>query len=226
MLFKPRLPRRSRGYHRNALAILLILFLFDALVSITSRPYTNRSPTPDVESVFIVSVYRNTEEILRGAWNDAVVDLVKRLGPSNVHFSAVESGSQDKTKAALLELKARLNAMGVSNTINLGMNVWQQVAEIENRPDPRGPRQPGWIWNKGEGYYDMRRIPYLARVRNQAMEPLRVLEGQGRKFDKILWINDVVFDVSSLGFSSSLNIGGMKRLRNGSPTKTTLFYFF
>jgi hypothetical protein len=118
-----------------------------------------------------------------------VLDLVTYLGPSNVYFSAVESGSQDGTKDALQELKSALDAKGIENNIQLGMTVWEQIAEIENRPQQR---EKGWIWNKAKGQWDVRRIPYLSRVRNQAMEPLRKLD---RKFDKVLWLNDVVFDL-------------------------------
>ncbi|KAK1764560.1 polysaccharide export protein [Phialemonium atrogriseum] len=198
MLLKPRLPRRLPVYLRHALAILVLFSLIDALLLISGRPYTDRDPThhavPPEVSVFIVSVHRNNEAVLRAAWNDAVMRLASRLGPRNVHFSAVEGGSQDGTKAALMELKGRLDDAGVANSISLGMNVWEQVGELSTRPDPLREREPGWIWNKEDGHYDMRRIPYLARVRNQAMEPLKMLERKGRRFDKVLWLNDVVFD--------------------------------
>lgn len=202
MLFKPRLPRRVPVYQRQAIVILAFIFFLDAVFLISGRPYTGRgrhaaaaAPSADV-SVFIASVHRNTGEVLRTAWNDAVVRLVSRLGADNVYFSAVEGGSQDSTKAELRDLKGRLDVAGVSNNITLGMTVWEQVEELETRPDPRQERKPDWIWNEVDAQYDMRRIPYLAKIRNQAMEPLKALEAAGRRFDKVLWINDVVFDVS------------------------------
>jgi hypothetical protein len=204
MLVHFRSLRRLRVYERQVLLVFGILFLLDAFLLISGRPYTRRAPIltqaehstppPTNTSVFIVSVHRNTEEILRPAWNDAVLHLVSYLGSANAHFSAIESGSQDHTKDALMELKGRLDDAGITNTISLGMNVWEQLDELENRPDPNREREPGWIWDKEESHYDLRRIPYLAKVRNQAMEPLRTLKSQGRKFDKILWLNDVVFD--------------------------------
>lgn len=123
----------------------------------------------------------------------AVVDY---LGAANVHISAVESGSQEGTKDALMDLKAELDARMVSNDVSLGMTVWEQLDEIDNRPPPHA-REPGWIWNHREKQFELRRIPYLSKVRNQAMEPLRRLEREGRRFDKVLWLNDVVFDVSN-----------------------------
>ena len=97
----------------------------------------------------------------------------------------------------LLELKEGLDRRGVSNTISLGMTVWEQLDELDARPPPNA-REPGWIWNKKEDQFEMRRIPYLSRTRNQAMEPLRQLEREGRTFDQVLWVNDVVFDTEDV----------------------------
>ncbi|KAK6842703.1 hypothetical protein PG990_005365 [Apiospora arundinis] len=198
--------RFRRTYLRRILYVLFFFFLLDAIHIINSRPETHRStlkPRAAVHqsannSVFIVSVHRNTEKIQREAWNEAVLGLVDYLGAPNVHFSAVESGSQEGTKDVLMELKEGLDARGVTNDISLGMTVWEQLDEIDARPDPAGPREPGWIWNAPEDQYELRRIPYLSRVRNQAMAPLKQLEQQGRRFDKVLWLNDVVFDTQDI----------------------------
>lgn len=211
MLIHPRLLRRLRAYNRqNVLSLLGLLFLLDALLLLRARPPTYTAATlaqpaghstsiAANTSVYIVSVHRNNEKVLREAWNDAVLALAAHLGPANVHVAAVESGSQDQTKGALMDLKGRLDASGVSNTISLGMTVWEQLDELETRPDPRREREPGWIWDREEGHYDLRRIPYLASVRNEAMEPLKaLLDRQSRRFDKVLWLNDVVFDVEDV----------------------------
>ena len=207
MLISSRRFRRfRRAYLRPLVVALGLLFLLDAVRLVNSRPPARRTkPTLDRRTpaspagnttVFVVSVHRNTEEIQRAAWNDAVLGLIDHLGADNVHFSAVESGSQDDTKGALTELKAELDRRGVPNTVSLGMTVWEQLDEIETRPPPGAPREPGWIWNKAESQYELRRIPYLSRVRNQAMAPLKQLEAaEGRYFDRVLWLNDVVFDV-------------------------------
>ncbi|KAK6193188.1 hypothetical protein LQW54_012713 [Pestalotiopsis sp. IQ-011] len=198
--------RFRRFYLRPTLYIFAFLFLLDAIRLISRRPPTHRSPprqrrapVPGVNetSVYIVSVHRNTEFMQRTAWNDAVLELVDYLGAENVHFSAVESGSQEGTKDALMELQAGLDQRGASNDISLGMTVWEQLDEIGARPPP-GSNEPGWIWNKAEDQFELRRIPYLSKVRNQAMEPLARLVAQGRRFDKILWLNDVVFDAQDI----------------------------
>jgi hypothetical protein len=128
------------------------------------------------------------------SWSAALVELVKHLGPKNVYVSIVESGSQEDTKGALLDLKGELDQLGVKNTISLGIDVWEQAEELQNFP-AEGEDRSGWIFTgRGKSGWEVRRIPYLANLRNQAMEPLLGMS-PGEKFDKVLWINDVVFTV-------------------------------
>lgn len=192
--------RRLNRKRRPLLALLTVLFLLDVLFLLYDRPRTTRvTPqqyTGEKPSVFIASVHRNTGSILP-AWNAAVLALVDYLGADRVYFSAVESGSQDDTKDKLVALKAELDGRGVANTIDLGMDVWQQLDEMWARPDPDGPRQEGWIWNEEDHVYDLRRITYLAKERNRVMKPLEDLARSGTTFDKVLWINDVLFNVSA-----------------------------
>jgi hypothetical protein len=131
------------------------------------------------------------------SWSAALVDLVKHLGPENVYVSIVESGSQEGTKGALTDLKGELDKLGVKNTISLGIDVWQQAADLLEFPE-EGEDRSGWIFTgRGKSGWEVRRIPYLAKLRNQAMEPLLAMS-PGKKFDKVMWINDVVFTVRSL----------------------------
>ncbi|KUI52443.1 Alpha-1,3-mannosyltransferase CMT1 [Cytospora mali] len=208
-----RLLRRLRQKRRPILALLLFLFTIDALLLLHHRPRTIRSvlplqarhgpmngdgdlsspQQPSNTSIFIVSVHRNTGQLLP-TWGAAVLALVDYLGADNVYFSALESGSQDNTKEGLIALKDQLDARHVPNTVTLGMTVWEQLDEMWNRPHPDAPRPEGWIWNEEDQVYDLRRITYLARERNRAMEPMRKLQRQGMTFDKVLWLNDVVFN--------------------------------
>ncbi|CAN8098685.1 unnamed protein product [Discula destructiva] len=198
LLLAPHQLRRLSQKRRPFLAVLVGLFLVDALLLLHNRPRTARVTQAEYlgekPSVFIVSVHRNTGNILP-AWSVATLALIEYLGSNNVYFSAVESGSQDDTKEHLLALEEQLNSRGVANTIDLGMDVYQQLEEMWARPDPSGPRPDGWIWNEEDNLYDLRRITYLAKERNRAMRPLEDLELSGRKFDKILWINDVLFNI-------------------------------
>lgn len=211
--------RRLRQRRRSILSLLLFFFFIDVFLLLRHRPTTSRTTLPSFErygprsggsggrsnldgsgaagneTFFIVSVHRNTGAILP-EWGAAVLALVDYLGSANVYFSALESGSQDDTKDKLTALKAQLDERHVPNTITLGQTVWQQLDEMWARPAPDAPRQEGWIWNQEDKVYDKRRITYLARERNRAMEPmLQAQEQRGVTFDKVLWINDVIFDV-------------------------------
>ena len=120
-------------------------------------------------------------------------------------MSILESGSQEDTKGALLELQAKLGELGVGNRIVLGQTVDEQYEELMSPPeaDEKGER-PGWIFTgRNVTGWEIRRIPYLAGLRNQVMEPLTEMggrkEGEGKRvFDRVLWINDVVFRVSGM----------------------------
>jgi hypothetical protein len=137
---------------------------------------------------------RNSEYMLRLYWNSALLRLVSALGPSNVYVSIIESGSQEDTKGALRDLEGKLDEMGVPNSIVLGIDAEQQYQTLQNVPD-EGKRE-GWIFTaRGEKGWEMRRIPYLADLRNKVMAPMYDEE---TRFDRILWINDVVFTVSLL----------------------------
>lgn len=203
ILLAPHQLRRLRQQRRPLLALLVTLLFIDALILLHNRPSTMRVTADqhgqEKPSVFIVSVHRNTAKILP-EWSAAALALVDYLGNDKVYFSALESGSQDGTKAELMALKTELDARGVSNTVDLGKDVYEQLEEMWTRPDPDGPRQEGWIWNEEDTVYDLRRITYLAKERNRAMQPLQDLERMGTKFDKILWINDVVFNVGTALF--------------------------
>ncbi|CAK7265171.1 hypothetical protein SEPCBS119000_001376 [Sporothrix epigloea] len=225
MLLRPRLLRhRSRRYQRPLFYTLLVLYILDVWWILRGRKAAIRSSISpvakaagdgggsstsfaaqnqqhDYPTVFIVSVHRNTEKILRSSWNENLVRLVDRLGHDRVYVSAVESGSQDHTKEALMDLEAQLAARGVNHTIDLGTTVWEQLDELYAWPAPNTPaaERRGWIWDSDEGHYALRRIPYLARVRNQAMAPLLAEAARhGRRFDRVLWINDVAFDTEDV----------------------------
>lgn len=154
---------------------------------------------PNNETIFIAAIFRSSEIMLRENWSPALMSLVKHLGPQNVYVSILESGSWDGTKAALMELDGMLGEVGVERTIDLGMDSQAHQGELKRVP-AEGEDMTGWLHTRREEIksgWEMRRIPHLAKLRNKAMEPLlRVWdEGRGRRFDRILWINDVVFTV-------------------------------
>jgi hypothetical protein len=146
------------------------------------------------ERIFIASMNWNNEEIIRSHWSAAVLDLVRYFGAENVYISIVESGSWDDTKGALRDLDVELERLGVERSIELSETT--HTDEVTRIPEPN---EEGWVWTS-RGRKEMRRIPYLAKVRNRVMEKLKHLaertDGREKRFfDKVLWLNDVIFTV-------------------------------
>lgn len=142
------------------------------------------------ERIYIASMHWNDGPIVRNHWNPAVVHLAEVLGPKNIFVSVYESGSWDDTKAALTELDVKLEQMGVPRNITRSnITHKDEMAEVGNGE--------GWIATPRDRH-EMRRIPFLARLRNRTLRDLEELHKAGIYFDKILFLNDVVFSVSSL----------------------------
>ncbi|KAJ5182612.1 hypothetical protein N7492_000228 [Penicillium capsulatum] len=140
---------------------------------------------PRKERIFIASTHWNNELVLRSHWNQAVSDLARKLGPDHVYISIYESGSWDNTKAALMDLDAELDQLQIPRTI-----ATSHVTHADEINAP--PTDHGWIVTP-RGRPELRRIPFLSRQRNLSLKPLEDLAQQGVTFDKILFLNDVVF---------------------------------
>jgi Cryptococcal mannosyltransferase 1 len=149
-----------------------------------------QGPTPrpkHQQKIFIASTHWNNEAIIRSHWTAAVLDLVRAIGVDHVYVSVYESGSWDNSKDALRILDAELGAIGVQRTIILDETT--HAEEIV-----KTSTQSGWIGTP-RGKMELRRIPYLSRLRNLSLRPLEELLESGITFDKILFLNDVVFTV-------------------------------
>jgi hypothetical protein len=142
------------------------------------------------ESIYIASLHWNSEQLIREHWAPALLDLVAALGPSNVFVAIVEGGSWDDTKGALRELDEKLEALGVQRWVELDERT--HAEEVERVP---AAAESGWV-DTPRGKKELRRIPFLAALRNRAMSKLHT--PNRRRFDKVLWLNDVVFSVHSL----------------------------
>ena len=184
---------RKPGLHRRALLSLSICFIVWTVlevlfiqhrVSVVDRiPST---PPHQFERIFIASTHWNNEAILRSHWNNSIVQLVKTWGPENVFVSIHESGSWDDTKGALRELDLELDRLGVRRNLTL--------SETTHQDEISAPPSDGWI-DTPRGRKELRRIPYLARLRNLTLRPLEDLARNDIVFDKVLFLNDVVFTV-------------------------------
>jgi hypothetical protein len=178
--------RLSRSRTRLARYIFLASVLWTILEILYIRSHAHPVPPPAAPAantrIFITAIAWNSEKELRGFWNDALVSLVQTLGAHNVYVSLAESGSYfDDTRGALSELVERLDHMGVANTV---------VTNEENHDAV----ETDLIKTRG-GETLPRRIPYLAKQRNIALQPLREQAKKGVWYDRILFLNDVMFTV-------------------------------
>ena len=142
------------------------------------------TPTP---SVYVASIFWNSAYILHTSWNGAILDLAEKLGPDNIYISIYESGSWDESKQMLRQLQDVLITRGIRHRIVLD--------ETSHEDDiARPPAAEGWV-KTPRGKTELRRIPYLSRLRNKTLKPLIELAANGTTFDKVLFLNDVAFTV-------------------------------
>ncbi|KAL5119339.1 hypothetical protein ACEQ8H_002826 [Pleosporales sp. CAS-2024a] len=128
---------------------------------------------PYQEKVFITAaLYEEKGNLASGAWGKAVLQLIDLLGPEHVHLSIYEDNPDLETKQALVEFRDKVpsNSTIVSEELHL--------AQLPHTKLPNGEER-------------LKRIAFLAQVRNRALEPI---DKHGVKFDKVLFLNDVIFD--------------------------------
>lgn len=204
--------RRKRGLLRILLCTLfavpylvLFLVLFDAafLPSYTHRPphynelrraaLASTSPgraNPKNHSVFIAtSIYERNGTLTGGAWGRAVLGLIDLLGPQNVYLSLYENNPDPVSKEALRTLRQSVSCNATINDESLPMQ------DIPHVTLPSGERR-------------VKRIAFLAETRNRALLPL---EDATIAFDRLLFINDVLFDpveAAQLLFSTNVDDSG------------------
>ena len=194
---------RSR-FWRGALLLFALLLTFDfvRLPRNGSRQHHNTSPSIPIPtpSIYIASIFWNSAYILHNSWNHAILDLAEKLGAANIYISIYESGSWDDSKEVLKHLEGALIARGIPHRIILDDTT--HADDIS-----RSPAEEGWI-KTPRGQTELRRIPYLSRLRNKTLEPLAQLAVNGTTFDKVLFLNDIVFTVAI----SSLHLAIRKTL--------------
>jgi len=184
-------PIRRYKLRRLLLAVVLIFLVWNAIQVMQIRhlllqaDLANREPPRPSERIYIASLHWNSESILRSRWNTALVHLAESLGPENIYVSIYESGSWDDSKDALRELDRELDRIGVQRNITLSATTHQDEISVT-------PVGDGWI-DTPRGNKGLRRIPYLARLRNLALQPLEDLSKEGITFNKILFVDDAVF---------------------------------
>ncbi|PQE10794.1 Mannosyltransferase 1 CMT1 protein [Rutstroemia sp. NJR-2017a BBW] len=155
--------------------IFLFLVLFLVWQITFNASYTNPPPfsVPTDEKVFIATNIVN-KDLIDGVWGDRLVDLVNTIGRDRV-FVSIYGGPKD----ALTRLESRLQ--GVQKSI---------IAEADDPIDLESLHRI----TLPSGQKRIKRIEYLADLRNRAMAPMT----KGllpERYDRVLFVNDVWFDV-------------------------------
>ncbi|EME44974.1 glycosyltransferase family 69 protein [Dothistroma septosporum NZE10] len=130
------------------------------------------------EKVFIAaSLLDKKGELLSGPWARSVLQLVDILGKDNVFLSIYEDDPTQEAQVALDNFGKNVTCQHQLFTEKLDKNKLPHVST----PD---------------GDVRLKRIEFLATVRNRALRPLQDPTSPtfNTKFDKLLYLNDVMFD--------------------------------
>ena len=141
------------------------------------------------EKVFIAaSLYDQGGDLARGQWGKSVLALINLLGEDNVFLSIYENNSGVEGEQALSEFGRH-----VSCNKTLIFEEHLDLAGISHIHLPDGSKR-------------LKRVAYLAEVRNRALQHLhKDIETQ---YDKLLYLNDVIFDpIDALQLLFSTNQG-------------------
>lgn len=187
---------RSRPSRRCCLALNACLAILAVLLALTAllRPSYTDPPAhyralrksiessndygranPEGQKVFIAaSIYDEGGDLLGGEWGDRVLDLIDILGNRNVFLSIYENDAGGESMNAQAQFEKQIQCKH-----NLNRDPEFSADEVEHITLPDGSNR-------------VKRIAYLAKVRNKALLPLE--EKPIVKYDKILFMNDVIFD--------------------------------
>ncbi|CBF79468.1 glycosyltransferase family 69 protein [Aspergillus nidulans FGSC A4] len=206
------LSRRACFYLQSFFGVLFALVLLTtAFFPSYSRPpphydalrdAVNNSPAPGRgnprnQKIFIAaSLYDRGGDIAGGQWGKDVLRLIDLLGEKNVFLSIYENDSGPAGAGALLDLEAQVPC---NKSI-----VFEDTLDLDSLPSVTFPG----------GSKRIRRIEYLAEVRNRALRPLGAHPEV--VFDKLLYLNDIVFDpidAVQLLFSTHVDDNGIAQYR-------------
>lgn len=146
-------------------------------------------------SVFIAAMLANCAPLLSKHWIPSLLELIDKLGHDNVFVSILENGSVDETRTLLLGLQQNLTQRRVASSFQFeeafrdGIK-FQKDGLLTRLLGKEGTRE-NWI-RMDNGWFP-RRISYLAEMRNMVLDPI---QSSSVRYDRVLFINDVIFSVS------------------------------
>ncbi|KAL4885324.1 cryptococcal mannosyltransferase 1-domain-containing protein [Aspergillus karnatakaensis] len=157
---------------------------------------SGRGNPRDEKILIAASLYDRGGDIAGGQWGQRVLDLIHLLGRENVFLSIYENDSGSAGAGALRDLERRIPCnKSIVFEENLDLHTLQSVTV------PGGSKR-------------IRRIEYLAEVRNRALRPLDT--HPEIRFDKVLYLNDIIFDpvdALQLLFSTHVDDNGVAQYR-------------
>lgn len=169
---------------------------YTALRSAVSHSSASGRGNPGNEKVFIaVSLYDRGGKLAQGQWGSTVLRLIDLLGEDNVFLSIYENDSGPEGESALRALEKQ-----VSSNKSVIIEEHFDLSNLPRVTIPGGSKRT-------------KRIDYLAEVRNRALRPL---EESKTQYDKLLYINDVLFDpidALHLLFSTNVDDNGIAQYR-------------
>lgn len=203
-----RLLRFACGFLGLSLAIIIFFGIFlpsytrppphyTTLRNRVKRGWASGSANVNKEKVFIAaSLFDPGGELAAGRWAANVLQLIHILGPENVYLSIYENDSGPQALQALASLETHILC---NHTL-----ISEEHLDLGEIPQVQLP----------DGTRHVKRIAYLAEVRNRALRPL---ENAHTRFDKLLFLNDVVFDpidAAQLLFSTNMDSTGRTQYRS------------
>lgn len=200
------LGRRTRLAFNSVAGIIIVLITLTAIFrpSYTNPPAHYASlrkmiiasedygrGNSDNQKIFIAaSIYDKRGHLVKGPWGRSVLELLNILGNRNTFLSIYENDSGEEAREALEEFGKKVQCNSAL--------VYEQHMPLDNIPKVTLP----------DGSKRTKRIAYLAEVRNRALKPL---EDSDISYDKVLFLNDVIFDpidAAQLLFSTNANDHG------------------
>ena len=160
---------------------------------------------PYSERVFIsAALYEEKGHLTSGVWGRKVLQLIDLLGADNVHLSIYEDNPDLKTKQSLVEFRETVpckrfpcSEFSLAHQTGNSTILFEEL-DLSTLPHTTLPN----------GDERLKRIAFLSEVRNRALAPIN---NHGVKFDKVLFINDVVFDpveATQLLFATNIDSTG------------------
>ena len=146
--------------------------------SLRKRVETSDDPgraNPENQKIFIAaSIYDEGGHLLDGAWGEALLQLIGILGNQNVYVSIYENAAGEYAQTAKFKFDQKLQCQ---HTI-----IYEDPPPLDEFHQIKLP----------DGSKRTKRVAFLAKSRNRALEPLA--ERPDEKYDKLLYLNDAIFD--------------------------------